>query len=124
MTKNIIHLKDHQFKKGFDPRRNTNGAPKGKNFRYAFRQKMFEKHEKRLENIFDFIMQEAENGKFEYIKLCALIFVPTDNADNTVDNCDDLTSEEITNIPKTELQDMRSKFVDMLSRYNKQEIKE
>lgn len=124
MAKNIIHLKEHQFKRGFDPKRNTKGAPKGTNLRYVFRQRMLEKHEQDLEKIIGIMMQEACNGKYEYIKLSLAYFVPTDNADNTVDNCDDIIHEEMTNIPKDVLENMRSNFADQLSKYSNDDNKE
>lgn len=119
MTKNIIHLKDHQFKKGFDPKRNIKGAPKGKNFRYAFGQEMFEKHKEDLEEVVSKVIQRALWGHDQSQKLCFDYFITKPVTDITAENSDDTSIfEEMTNIPKEELEDMRSIFVDKLNKYN------
>lgn len=122
MTNNIIPIRGRPFSSGFDPRRNTNGAPKGKNFRYAFGQEMFEKHRGELEEVVGKVIQRALWGHDQSQKLCFDYFITKPVADITVENSDyDMVLEEMINIPKTELEDMRSKFVDMLSKYNQEE---
>lgn len=125
MIKNVIHLKDHQFKQGFDPRRNTKGAPKGKNLRYAFGQEMYEKHRENLEEVVEKVIQRALWGHDQSQKLCFDYFITKPIADITVDYCDDSAIfEEISNIPKDVLENMRTNFVDALSRYSNDDSKE
>lgn len=124
MTKNIIHLRDHQFKKDFDPRRNLKGAPKGKNFRYAFGQEMFEKHKESLEEVVEKVIQRALWGHEQSQKLCFDYFITKPVADITVDNCDEGADfEDMTNIPKDVLENMRANFVDVLSKYSNDDNK-
>jgi hypothetical protein len=124
MTKNIIHLKPHQFKKGDDPRRNMKGAPKGKNFRYAFGQEMFAKHREELEEVVEKVIQRAIWGHEGSQKLCFDYFITKPVADITVENSDyNMVLEDMVNIPKEELDNMRSKFVDILSKYNVEDSK-
>jgi len=125
MTKNIIHLKEHQFKKGHDPRRNTKGAPKGKNFRYAFGQEMFEKHRADLEEVVEKVIQRAIWGHDQSQKLCFDYFITKPVADITVENSEDTAIfEEMANIPKDVLEGMRNNFVDVLSKYSNDDSKE
>jgi DNA-binding ferritin-like protein len=125
MTQNVVHLKAHQFKKGFDPKRNTTGAPKGKNFRYAFGQQMFEKHKDNLEQIVDKVVERAIWGHEPSQKLCFDYFITKPVTDITVENCDyNMILEDMVNIPKDVLETMRSNFVDQLSKYSDNDNKE
>lgn len=122
MTKNIAHLRDHQFKPGFDPKRNYKGAPRGKNFRYAFGQEMFEKHRDELEQIVSNVIQKAINGNETSEKLCFDYFITKPVADITVEYSDhDMILEDMANIPRDILENMRNAFVDTLSKYNNEE---
>lgn len=129
MTKNIIHFNDHKprgkpFNNGYDPRRNTLGAPKGKNFRHAFGQEMFEKHREELEEVVAKVIQRAIWGHDQSQKLCFDYFITKPVADitaNTTEYNDVL--EDMVNIPKEELESMRSKFVDVLSKYSNDDNK-
>jgi len=124
VTKNIIHLKEHQFKGGFDPRRNIKGAPKGKNFRHAFGQEMFEKHKESLEEVVEKVIQRALWGHDQSQKLCFDYFITKPVADITVENCDDTdVFQEMSNIPKDVLENMRANFVDVLSKYSNDDNK-
>lgn len=129
MTKNIVHLKEHRsrgrpFNNGPDPRRHTLGAPKGKNFRYAFGQEMFEKHKESLEEVVEKVIQRALWGHDQSQKLCFDYFITKPVADITVENCDDTdVFEEMTNIPKDVLEGMRANFVDVLSKYSNDDSK-
>ncbi len=129
MTKNIIHLKEHKvrgrpFNNGPDPRRNTNGAPKGKNFRYAFGQEMFEKHRADLEEVVEKVIQRAIWGHDQSQKLCFDYFITKPVADITVENSEDTAIfEEMANIPKEVLEGMRNNFVDVLSKYSNDDSK-
>lgn len=125
MTKNVIHLKDHQFKPGFDPRRNVKGAPKGKNLRYAFGQEMFEKHRDSLEEVVEKVIQRALWGHDQSQKLCFDYFITKPMADITVENCDqDMILEEMINMPKDVLENMRSNFFDQLNKYKNDYVDE
>lgn len=122
MQKNIVHLKDHQFKGGFDPRRNYKGRPPGKNFRYAFGQEMFEKHREELEEVVSKVVQRAIWGHEASQKLCFDYFITKPVADITVENSDhDMILEEMSNIPRDILENMRSAFVNTLSKYNNED---
>jgi hypothetical protein len=122
MTPNLIHLKEHQFKPGFDPRRNTKGAPRGKNFRYQFGQEMFEKHRDQLEEVVGKVIQRAIWGHEASQKLCFDYFITKPVADITVENSDhDMILEDMANIPRDILENMRSTFVDTLSKYNNED---
>ena len=122
MSKSLDNLKPHQFKKGFDPRRNMKGAPRGKNFRYHFGQEMFEKHRDELEEIVGNVIQKAIKGHEPSEKLCFDYFITKPVADITVENSDhDMILEDMANIPKDVLEKMRHNFVDQLSKYSESE---
>lgn len=128
MTKNVVHLKDHQFKKGFDPRRNMNGAPRGKNYRYAFGQEMFAKHREELEEVVSKVIQQSINGHEPSQRLCFDYFITKPVADISVESSnyydDELLIDKATNIPRDTLENIRNTFIDALKNHNNVEEEE
>ncbi len=121
-SKSLANLKPHQFKSGFDPKRNMKGAPRGKNFRYHFGQEMYEKHKDELQQIVGNVIQKAIKGHEHSEKLCFDYFITKPVADITVENSDhDMILEDMENIPKDVLETMRRDFVGKLSKYNESE---
>jgi hypothetical protein len=119
MTNNIIPIRGRPFNPGFDPRRNLDGARKGTNPLILIKKRALEKHSQNIDDVIQIIFDQAMEGNEKSQDLICRLFVLNAVADLAADNCEDtLDLEEITNIPKEELEDMRSIFADKLNKYN------
>lgn len=129
MTRNIIHLKEHRprgrpFNNGPDPRRNMDGPPKGTNPLILLKKRALDKHTEDIIEIIEVVMNQAKHGNEKSQALVFSYFVTNILADLAADNCQDTFNfEDMNNIPKDVLEDMRANFVDVLSKYSNDDNK-
>jgi hypothetical protein len=117
----VVNLKDHQFKKGFDPKRNLNGAPRGTNPLVVLKNRALKNHSNDIDDIIALVISQALSGNEKSQALIFDKFVINANTDLTAENCGKDNVQAIFDLmPIHILENFKSAFANASNEYQAQ----